>query len=121
MDKPIKIQHQLLVDLLPGLSGRGMDYSSSILRKHSDTQNKMHRANHFFFVSADTKTEQQRAPVEVVVCGTVMAEGTKSEQMGPGWSLAPLEELGWLGSSTTLPGCGLPIEDTGLVTTVVFS
>lgn len=41
--------------------------------------------------------------------------------MGPGWSLAPLEELGWLGSSTTLPGCGLPIEDTGLVTTVVFS
>lgn len=34
MDNPIKIEHQLLADLLPGLSGRGMDYSSSVLRKH---------------------------------------------------------------------------------------
>lgn len=81
----------------------------------------MHRAIHFSFVSADIKTEQQRAPVEVVGCGTAMAEGTESEQMGPGWSLAPLEEMGWLGSPTTLSSCGFPTEDAGLVTTVVFS
>lgn len=58
---------------------------------------------------------------EVVGCGTVMSERTKREQMGPGRSLAPLQELGWLGSPTTLPGCGLLTADAGLVTTVVFS
>lgn len=50
-----------------------------------------------------------------------MAERTKSEQMGPGRSLAPLQEVGGLGSPTTLPGCGLLTADAGLVTTVVFS
>lgn len=98
-----------------------MDYSSSILRKHSDIQNKMHRAIHFSFLSVYIKTEQQRAPEEVTGCGTVMAERIKTEQMGPGRSLAPLEEVGWLGSPTTLPGCGLLTVDAGLVTTVVFS
>lgn len=98
-----------------------MDYSSNILRNHSDIQNKMHRAINFSFVSVDTKREQQRAPEEVVGCAAVMAEGAKSEQMGPGRSLTPLEELEWLGSPTTLPSCGLLTEDAGLVTTVVFS
>lgn len=53
LDNPIKIEHQLLVDLLSGTSGSGMDYSSSILRKHCDIQNKMHTSINFSFVSAD--------------------------------------------------------------------
>lgn len=81
----------------------------------------MHRTINFSVISVDTQTEQQRAPEEVAGCATVTAEGTKSEQMGPGRSLTPLEELEWLGSPTTLPGCGLLTEDSGLVTTVVFS
>lgn len=83
----------------------------------------MHRSIHFSFVSADTKTEQQRASEEFVRYGPEMAEGTESEQMGAGWSLAPPEELGWTGSPAALHGCGLPTEDAGksLVTTVVFS
>lgn len=83
----------------------------------------MQRSINFSFVSADTKAEQERASEEFVRYGSEMAEGTKSKQMGAGWSLAPLEELGWTGCPAGLHGCGLPTEDAGksLVTTVVFS
>lgn len=53
LDNPIKIEHQLLVDLLSGISESSMDYCSSILRKHCDIQNKMHRSINFSFVFAD--------------------------------------------------------------------
>ena len=73
----------------------------------------MHRSINFFFLSADTKTQQQRALEEFVKCGSEMAEGTKSEQMGAGWCVAPPEEWGWTGSPATLHGCGLPTKDAG--------
>lgn len=100
-----------------------MDYSSNILRKHYDTENKMHRSSGFSFVCADTKTEQRGASEEFVGYGSEMAEGTKSEQMGAGWSLATPEESRRMGSPAALHGCGLPAEDAGksLVPTVVFS
>lgn len=74
-------------------------------------------------MSADTKTQQQRASEEFVGYGSEMAGGTESEQTDAGWSLAPPEESGWTGSPAALHGCGLPTEDAGksLVTTVVFS
>lgn len=77
------------MDLLPGLSGRDMDFSSSILRKHSNIQNKMHRAIHFSLVSVDIKTEQQRAPEKVTGCGIVMAEEPRVSRwvLGGPWHL----------------------------------
>lgn len=41
------------MDILPGLSGSGMDYSSTVLRKLYDIQNKTHRSINFSFVSTD--------------------------------------------------------------------
>lgn len=115
LDNPINTQHQLLVDLLAGLSGRGMDYSSSTLREHYDTENKMHRSINF---------------PSYLLIRRQSSRGHLKSSLGEDWRR--LRESGvsrWVpdggnrDGQALQHGCGLLTEDAGhsLVTTAVFS